>query len=152
MTDARCLVIDEPLKLGKLRWIWLEGFNLRKPYFSSYESRLGALADLELALRVKSRGPSLENENEDFMVVAGDMLFQVPASTDGHSKGRELDWNQGLGVLIQCPSGLFGSYQCKPKTAFFCWSKENYCKTEYNDENMVVRIIVVPMLSGCQEN
>ena len=95
----------------------MEGFNLRKPYFSSYESRLGALADLELALRVKSRGPSLENE--DFMVVAGDMLFQVPVSSDGRSKGRELCWNQELGVLIQCPSGLFGSYQCKPKQHSF---------------------------------
>lgn len=41
----------------------------------SYESRIGALADLELALRIKASGPNLENE--DFVVVAGDMLFQV---------------------------------------------------------------------------
>ncbi len=44
-------------------------------YQFSYESRLGALADLELALRIKGSSPNLEHE--DFMVVAGDMLFQV---------------------------------------------------------------------------
>ena len=41
----------------------------------SFESRLGALSDLELALRIKTKNPSLENQ--DFVVVAGDMLFQV---------------------------------------------------------------------------
>jgi hypothetical protein len=33
------------------------------------------LSDLELALRIKATNPNLESE--DFMVVAGDMLFQV---------------------------------------------------------------------------
>ena len=63
-----------------------------------YESRLGALADLELALRIKSLGPSLGNE--DFMVVAGDMLFQVPKlvcrdtiQSFRGSSGEELDYS-----------------------------------------------------------
>jgi hypothetical protein len=33
------------------------------------------LSDLELALRIKATNQNMENE--DFMVVAGDMLFQV---------------------------------------------------------------------------
>ena len=55
------------------RWATASDFpieNLINDGTTCYESRLGALADLDLALRVKKiRG-------EEIMVIAGDMMFQ----------------------------------------------------------------------------
>lgn len=56
------------------RWATASEFpaqNVINDGTTSYESRLGAVADLELALRTK------KCREEDVLVIAGDMLFQV---------------------------------------------------------------------------